>query len=325
MVKKSSKASNALFPLQHAIEQLTGLFGEAQRSRNPALFLYRHDARTPLFMAESIMRLLNHLEERKKPSKGLKIFKKLEDSLGRIDYYDQLVKQFSKIRSVKEEQLDYFISARDGKLRDLNKRLLHKQFYTEIFRELSLSLLIDFNSRSLILKLEKEICKELRICYDYYMAYPQKFTELESQVHELRRKLRWISIYAHSLQGIMVLKPVVKNYKWEKELITRSSQNSPYNKLMDRKGLKKHIFLNQKAFYALGFVLNALGEIKDKGLALEAFGKMLKKTAQEKHQNFEKMTIKQLKLSYNLKEVLEEAHQLLHKFFTKYQIQKELL
>ncbi len=322
-MKQLSSPSSAHYPLRVYVERLLDLFHQAMASPDPALFLFKNDARTPLFMAEALIRLLNAVEKNEKTAKALKLFKKLEDKLGIIDNYDQLAARFAKIKGVKKEQVYYFIQKGNTELDKLNKKLKEKDFYLQRFQEILLELDIDFNDTAFIEPLQSEIELELKRCLYFYTSFGGAPVSMEDQVHEIRRKLRWISIYAQCLQGVIALKPEPKKAAWEKEFITKRELASPYLKVIVRKNLDKHIFFHQSAFYALGFMIEELGAIKDKGMLLEAFAKMLEKTGTEG--DAEAKAAKTMKLSYTMEGELKAAGILLDKFFIRYTIHEKLL
>lgn len=323
MTKLPAKPSIPFYPLRIYMNELTELFSAAKQASDPALFLCRHPARTSLFMAESVARLLHEVYQTKKTARALKLFKKLEDSLGEIDDHDQWLKQFSKVKDIKKEQLAYFSARRDKALERLNKKLSRRDFYGRRFKELALKLDVDFNDTRLIAALEKAIRREAALCLKFYESCAGSFSSMELQVHELRRKLRWLSIYAQSLRGIIVLKTCREKHGWEKEFITKREKESPYNQLTVRRNLQRHIVFDRNVFYALGFVVRELGRIKDKGMKIEVFAEMLRKT--RKPADAEREAVKQLGLPYTLAGQLQKADRLLAGFFVREQVYQKLL
>ena len=57
------------------------------------------------------------------------------------------------------------------------------------------------------------------------------FDNVEEDVHELRRKLRWLSIYPQALQGFIQYSKDKKTELHLKKYLTKQIVNSPYNKL----------------------------------------------------------------------------------------------
>ncbi|MBS1758205.1 MAG: hypothetical protein JSU03_13100, partial [Bacteroidetes bacterium] len=75
--------------------KLEALFAQAIADKNPALWLYNNNARTPLFMLEGLAKLYAGIHNKKKFLKIKEHFKLLEDTLGAIDYYDGFAKEFA--------------------------------------------------------------------------------------------------------------------------------------------------------------------------------------------------------------------------------------
>lgn len=317
--------SISIFPLQTYCKPMVDVLQQAISQPDPTLFLYKKDVRTPLFMIESLTRLLKKIYSDSEINEAHKISKKLEDLFGQIDYYDALVKQFSKQKSVTRAQRDYFTKKRDKTISKTNEKLRKRDFYQANFNELQQEFKIDFSNKAIVLKIEKQIKDELKDCFNFYLQYAKGFDDMELQVHEIRRKLRWISIYSQSLQGLIVLQPDKNKYAWEKEFITKSELQSPYNKLVIKKNLPYTIAFKQKAFYALSFVIKNLGEIKDKVLAMEALNKAVKKTSNISTTNLKTPVTKQLNLNYTEEDLLKQAHNLLRKFFITYKIHDKLM
>ncbi len=312
-------------PLQFYSKQLLQQFKKAKAAKNAALYLYKENTRTPLFMAESLTRILLSLSANPNFEKWNKVFKKLEDTLGEIDFYDAALRNFSKNKLIEKESLAYLLKKRNKVIDKFNKKLIEKEFYLPVFNQAFLSHELNLNDKLIIGEIKKHITRELDNISEFFSQFPNSFDNMELQVHELRRKLRWISIYAQSLNGIIVLKAVKGKYVWEKELITPAEKTSPYNNLVIVKNLKDYIYFNNKAFYALSNVIKKLGEIKDPGLNLLLLEKCMRKTHSEKILNIRKKAQEQLKLNLSEHDLLNEAHKVLLLFLNKYAIQNELI
>lgn len=281
--------------------------------------------RGELFMAESLTHLLKNVYVDKEIAQANKTFKKLEDVFGEIDYYDGFYKEFSKNKAIPKSECEYFLRKRDRIMEKLNEKLLKKGFYQDKFHELNNEFKINFNDAEIVLKLQADIKDELLQCANFFLKFPQ-FTDMEKQVHEIRRKIRWISIYAQSMQGTIVLQLDPKIHSWEKQFVTKTQISSPYNKLPKNKTSTTHIQFNKKAFYALNHVVSALGEIKDKAFAIEALKKCIKKTTDATADNeIIELVNKQLKPKYTEAALLKEAHVLLEQYFVKYKIHQVLV
>lgn len=311
-------------PLSHYSQQLVDLFQQAITQADPASFLYKKDVRSNLFMAESLARLLDNISGNKKSEKPLKIFKKLEDQFGKLNFYDELLKSFSKKKTIHKDELAYLTEKRDKVISKLNTKLIKKDFYQDFFNGMAADK-IDFNNKELIKKIRKQLDDDLTKSFEFYKQFPEKFTDFESQVHELRRNLRWLSIYAQSLGGIITLKTNRKKNPWEKEFISATSLKSSFNKLPVKKDLAEYIVFDQKVFYGLNGVVDKLGILKDKALAIEQLQKTIRKTRDENSAETEKTAFSELNIKYTEDDLLTEAHVLLNSFFVTHQLHSKLL
>ncbi len=301
------------------------LLDSCRNKRNPAMWLFENDARSTLFMLESISRIWYRAFDDEETKKWHKTFKKLEDLLGEIDYYTSLLKEFSKNKSITNIQTDYFKKKKNKAVEKLNKKLTEKDFFKKFMVGSSKPGVLSFNNKNVLLKLHEEIEKEIVEFFNFFKRFENGFTNMESQVHELRRCLRWISIYAQSLGGIIVIKEKKVKYKWEKEFIRENAVNSSYNKIPIKKGLKHYITFDKKAFYALTFVIEELGKIKDKGMAIEALAKAIEKTMPYRSTSAIKLANRELKSDLTVKQLLAKAHKLLSDFFIVYKIHTRFL
>lgn len=306
-------------PLQNQSKKILEFLQQSASQKNPAWFLYKNQVRTPLFMAESITRILTEITEGSSLLKARKKIKKLEDALGAIEDYDTLITLFSKNKKIKKEQIAYFEKKLEKTQRKLNEKLIEKEFYQELFQALSADNL-NLNTKEQVEKFKKQISEELEYCYAFFTGLKRGFTSMEEEVHEIRRKLRWTSIYAQSLEGLIVLDTDDKKYSWEKQFITEAEKKSSFNKLPVRKDLAAYIHFNQKAFYALSFVIAKLGDIKDKGLRLQNLAGTLEDDKQAM-----KTAANQLTLSYSEEDLFKEAYNLLQDYFETFKLHKLLL
>ena len=90
--------TNHFNPFLFYSAQLQSLLIQASVEKNPALWLYKNDVRTTLFMLEALTRI--HSKAFADPifNKWNKRFKKLEDVFGKIDEYWVFEKELKKIK-----------------------------------------------------------------------------------------------------------------------------------------------------------------------------------------------------------------------------------
>lgn len=265
--------------------QLQTLLTKASRQKNPALWLYQNNARTPLFMLEGLAKLYSGLHNKKKFDKIKEQLKLLEDALGSIDYYDAFAKQFSQNKKIPAAITGYLQAQTREKTQQLNELLTEKGWLgdnadriAKISRKLNEA---DW------LKPAEEI-KELQEFYGeaiyeiitFTKATKFHFDNVEADVHELRRKLRWLSIYPQAMQGCIQLSKNKKAIpKTVSKYLTKNIVNSPFNKMPEAGSNSHFLVLNQHYFLALSWMIAELGRLKDSGLGVIAIKEALQQTA----------------------------------------------
>lgn len=303
-------ATNIFNPFLFYSNQLQTLLAKSATQKNPALWLYQNDARTPLFMLEALTKLHDLAFDEKIFSKWNKRFKKLEDALGQIDYVFVFEREFKINKKISKEVVSYFDSAVISQAERLNQRLLNKEWLS--------GKLLNFNVKisEFTCLYDEEYLNEIRIALEKEVTrievFCQKsnftFTKLEEEVHELRRKLRWLSIYAQALNGLIQLKKSTKPKKLSINYFTKEVINSPYNKLPQRpKGLATLEF-DSNSFFILSYLIKTIGKFKDDGLRLEALANAIAVTENITAKKATEKAIKLLGLKSNIEtEILKSA------------------
>jgi hypothetical protein len=252
-------------------KQLQTLLTEASKQKNPALWLYANDARTPLFMLEGLTRLHKKAFDEKIFDKWNKRFKKLEDLFGEIDQYLVLETELKTNKKVTTEVLKYFNVNANNFINKCNQRLSEKEWLNKkliSFDEKLGEFNVDYN-KEYIEELTFSLIDEIDAILSFCVECDYQFTKLEEQVHELRRKLRWLSIYAQALQGLIQLKKSTKKPKYHLNYFTKDVLNSPYNKLPSKPKNTAVIEFDSDSFFALSWLIKELGKLKDDGLKTE--------------------------------------------------------
>jgi len=265
------------------LDQFQLLLTKSSKQKNPGLWLYQNNARTPLFMLEGLAKLYSGIHHRKKFEKIKTQFKLLEDVLGAIDYYDSFAKEFSKNKKIPTTIVSYLQAQTREKIQSLNEILIEKEWLgvegkriTKIKEKLQ---------STNWLKEEKEANKinEFYGNAIYEIAAFIKtenfhFKNVEADVHELRRKLRWLSIYPQALRGAIQLSNTKSKSKHLAKYQTTAIISSPFNKLPDAGSSKCFLLLNKQYFYALSWLIAELGKLKDSGLSVIAIKEALQQT-----------------------------------------------
>ena len=265
------------------LEKLDTIIAKADKQNNPALFLYQNNARTPLFMLEALSKMYIEIHNKKKFTKLKEHFKLLEDGLGAIDYYGAIAKNLAGNKKIPTNILQYLQAQTREKIQHLNVVLVEKKW-------------IDCNNQR-ILKIKKKLSgadwlteeKETAAIESFYHKAVESiiefthstayhFDNMEEDVHELRRKLRWLSIYPQALQGCIQLAGNSKTAKRLTKYLTKEIINSPFNKMPDAGNSKCFLLLDKNYFLSLSWMIDALGKLKDNGLTIVAVKEALQQT-----------------------------------------------
>lgn len=251
-------------------KQLQQLFAKAALQKNPALWLYNNGVRTQLFMLEALTRLHNRAFDEKIFDKWNKRFKKLEDLFGEIDANIVFEKEFKKNKNIPVDALKYFNVNSTEFIQKCNQRLVEKDWLNnklESFDSKLQEYKVEYNE-DYIDELRFSIIDEIDAIIDFGLKYNFEFTKLEEHIHEIRRKIRWLSIYAQALQGLIQLKVTNKDLKSSINYFTKEVLNSPYNKLPPKPKNASIIEFDKNSFFALSWLINELGVLKDSGLKI---------------------------------------------------------
>jgi len=263
--------------------QIEMLLAQAYQSKRPSVWLYENDARTPLFMLEALGRLYEGMHDEKKFKKIRSWAKELEDGLGNIDFYDNYIKQFQNNYAIPVTAVSYVSEQLENSVVNLDRFLVNKKWVGENPRMTSK---IRKKLSKVDWKKEKKECllatAKLVVDCDSINSFISKrkkgFTELEAEVHELRRDLRWLSIYAKSTDGLIQLADTFEDESHLQQFVTEKVKQSPFNKMPDVGSLESIILLEQNNFYTLSSWISKLGELKDKGLSILVLAEAIEKT-----------------------------------------------
>jgi len=266
------------------LDKLEGLLNKASRQKNPALWLYRNDARTTLFMLEALARLHAGIYKEHRFVKLEVQFKLLEDILGAIDYYDVFAKEFAQNKKIPATITTYLQAQTREKIQELNETLIQKKWLAE--------------NNDRINKIRKKLNKTgwmkegaaIKAIHEFYveainhiLVFLGKenfhFENIETDVHELRRKLRWLSIYPQATLGAIQLSKTKKYPKHLTKYLTKETVTSPFNKIPAAGSNRHFLLLDQNYFYALSWMIAELGRLKDSGLRVIVIKEALQETA----------------------------------------------
>ena len=248
-------------------------------------------------------------------------FKLLEDLLGEVDYYDGFAKQFLANNEIPSTIRLFMEQRKAEKINELNSILLNKKWInhdpsrTKKIRKKLLK--VNWRKPKEEIKLIGEYyLKSIDVINEFYKNTGNAFTDLELQVHDLRRKLRWLSIYPQALRGAIQLVDNVEDNEALKKYLIPAIVNSPFNVMPEPANNQIVLILEKKYFYSLSFVISQLGKIKDKGLSVLAIAEAVENT---QFVNKEIATERAFELLHfknaGLNSILKEAKEVCKPFF----------
>ena len=260
---------------QFYFDELQAQLLKAREEDNPALYLYMNDCRTTCFMLEGLSKFYAGLHNKKVFKKLQTDFKLLEDVLGHIDYFDSYAQEFMQDMHVPINISAFLVDEKDKSLKRLDKILIKGKWLKRkkghvAKAEKQLKKLDWLDERQELAAIEKFYGKEIEKINMFAQETSMGFTELEDQVHEMRRNIRWLSIYPKALQGAIQLTDRSLQESSLQQYLTPSVLNSKYNVMPPPQGNSIVLLLERDYFYALSWLISKLGEIKDVGLKLFA-------------------------------------------------------
>lgn len=254
------------------LSRLLPCLKQAAAAKDPALALYGTPARQWFFYLQALCRIYRDVQD-KKPFKALgELFKAAEDQLGKVDYWDGWLKDSS---SLSPKQIAALEGHKADELARLSALLKENDWLSDDFAGIRtiIEKLADVEwhgvakDRREVADFLRDECKELD---EDFRAGEFDFAEVELGVHEFRRKLRWLSIYAQALDGLIQLRPVAKVDAGFRAYMTKATLESRFNILPAPQSGVEPLYISAPLFYAMSWVITEIGGLKDAGLKVEA-------------------------------------------------------
>lgn len=145
-------------------------------------------------------------------------FKQIEDGLGQIDFYYSLSEAFADNKQIPTSCNQYIKKQIDQKAAQLNEVLTDKDWLSDDNKRIK-KITKKLNEADWLNPIEEaEAFSEfyrasIKTITDFVAETNYYFDNVETEVHELRRKLRWLSIYPQALQGAIQFAPDTKPTK----------------------------------------------------------------------------------------------------------------
>jgi hypothetical protein len=310
------------------LDKVESLLSQAAKDKNPALWLFTNDGRTPLFMLEALSRLYSNLHNKNKFSKLKDHFKLLEDGMGAIDYYENYAKIFLAHPTVPVHIREYMQGQAREKIQHLNDLLQRNGWIgdeairlTKIRKKLSeVEWLSPKQETRAIQSFYKDEIDEIKTMV---AETGGRFTEMENQLHEFRRDLRWLSIYPQALRGMIQLtKTDLADDRTQKYLVDEIV-HSKYNVMPDAGENEWFLLLEKNYFFALSWVIAETGKLKDDGLQFFAVTEALQQTEGLNHHDALNKSFGILGVDTNrINNILQDASQIVNEFMKEQNLDK---
>ncbi|MBK9730725.1 MAG: hypothetical protein IPO83_05500 [Chitinophagaceae bacterium] len=255
------------------LNKLSPFLNAASKSPTPALTLFESAARQYTFYLEALARIYRKIHDETAFNNLRKEFKLLEDQLGSVDFYNTYYQEFLKLESFPSQLLEYFKNKTDVELIALQKLLDEKKWtdveggmISQLIQKLGkMAWLNPDKDRKAIADFLNEEWKDFR---KDFKKEKFDFTLLEQGVHEFRRQLRWFSIYAQALDGLIQLKDNPEHAAELSKYLTPEILNSPFNKMPAGQESVTPIYISAPDFYVTSWLINEIGTLKDEGLRI---------------------------------------------------------
>jgi len=319
---------NGIARFEFYLQKIESLMQQAAKEHNPALWLYTNDARTPFFMLEALSRLYAGIHNKKKFTGLKEHFKLLEDSFGTIDYYDSYAKIFLAHPAVPVHIREYMQAQTREKIQHVNDLLLNNEWIGENNNRLKK---IRKKLREADWQQPKEEVKAIKQFYEDEINEVKNFvketngifTEMELQVHELRRDIRWLSIYPQALQGMVQLTDCGESQKHTQKYLVPEIVQSKYNVMPDAGNNTWFLMLEKNYYYALSWMIAETGKLKDEGLQFFAVTEALQQTEGLSHEEAHEKSFAILGLEKSkLNDLLAYASQITNSFIKEHNLDK---
>lgn len=308
--------------LQHFIVQLTQLkLANAKKSKEaPALAFYHSQARAILFRLEGLSKLHKKFANKSFFKALQSEFKIVEDQLGKIDYYDSFLREFKARKNIPVSFLKYFQDHVEHELNQLTLLLKDIPMNTTAYMDTLQKRLEDIPWLNDVAKDRTGIGNAVLFYIDEVMEEYKtgilQFNDVEEGLHKFRRELRWISIYASSVNGLFQLIKSKHIYPPLFPYLTEEIIHLPYNVMPPAiKGINP-ITIESQNFYALSWIIQEFGKLKDMGLKWNIINNALKENKVIKNTADLKKQL-QGELEYNPTEILSLAQNMADDFLFK--------
>ncbi len=274
------KLLKQVYALHH--QKIKDLLSKATLHANPAIWLYLNDLRTPIFMLEATSRVCEKVYDDACFSTMRLQYKAVEDALGGLDFYAVFVKDFEAKSNIPNVVKQYLTEQAAQKAKNLNQLLTKDGWLSgEQLAKIELQLKpVEWRKEPKERqKLAKFYAKQIDETIEFTYSTEFTFKHIE-EVHEIRRRIRWLSIYPQALQGVFKFDETdTKPTSEQEKYLTDGVKKSPFNVMPTTLSVENPILLNKNCFLTLSWLIAELGDLKDDGLGVEVVKEAVQNTA----------------------------------------------
>ncbi len=232
-------------------------------------YMLAKDTRGWIFRLEGLLKLYKSKKKRPHLLDLYNKIKSLEDSIGAYDAFLDWG-DFAKKAQAPAPVIDYFNLHTEKSYENLVTKInqeWNQEGFHSFIETLSKHEWKSYKKDKAFIR--KKLIKELE---DLELTQ-YEFNQLEEGVHEFRRDIRWIPIYAHALQGLIHFtddagKSSAKAFN--QLLENQKLRNSPYVIYEESPKETSPMTLSLPYYLALSYVIGAIGKIKDNGQYVES-------------------------------------------------------
>ena len=263
-----------LFNTHNSLQEVAILSVAASKTPQPALHFFLQNARNNFFDLEAAFRIFRKTHGKDVAESLMETYKEAEDALGKYDFENTTAQLLLKNSELPAAIKDGTLLSKKKALIELKQFLLKNKWLPDATHLVT----AQTNKMEDILSVSFADFRDNFI--DFLSKTARKTTEqyrkgeldphlLEEGIHEIRRKIRWISIYAKISGGIIQTQKNEKVNSEYKKYLTEEIISSPFIKLpLCPEGVEP-ITIRFENFAALSWMIQALGELKDEGLNYE--------------------------------------------------------
>lgn len=259
------------------LQALVDHFGKTKGAPSPAMVLHRNGARAVLFQLEALARLHRTTLDDAVFQPLVEAFKSLEDGLGRVDFFDALLRRMGDRSDAALR--GYFLGRRAEACANVARLLELRGWLDEADAPSAAVASIvqglrtaDWpNARRERLLLGQYFANCALKIHAQLAAGGFDLGDVEQGVHEVRRKIRWLSILPAAVDGLFVREDADGGQNHPLDWYRKPEVvASPFNNFPRRENVPEPLMLDSSAFLAVSWLIAELGLWKDRGQNAEA-------------------------------------------------------